>query len=195
MATNQTIRKFYDRAITRDFSRDFLFRVAALDMHGIHLGEEELLYVKTANLPGRAITNVPTPYMGLNFNVPGNTTYPGSDNYSLTFYLDKESSLRQQFETASRNLFDDRSSTGVYGTPSPDDSITLWQLDKELNPISQYNLIGASIRNINDVSYNIAAGTGQTVELTVTIAYHFYTEQQIGTNPMDYDLTGTTGFL
>jgi hypothetical protein len=172
---NQNIQNFYRVAADRDFSRDFLFRVTELNIAGVPpMTEGQLIYAKTASLPGRVIGNVATPYMGLNLNIPGSVTYPGSDSYSITFYLDSQSDLRNFFEGASRALFDDLTSTGGYGTPDETYYITLAQLDKDLNPISNYKLIGASLRNINDVAYSIAAGTGQTVEVTATFAYHFY---------------------
>lgn len=198
-ATNQNIRNFYKQAQDNDFSRDFLFRVTDMELLGMKLGDgspgsgPDLVYVKTANLPGRAITNVATPYMGLNFNIPGNTTYPGSDNYQLTFYLDAQGKLRQQFETASRNLFDDTTSTGSYGTSTEDDFITLALLNKQLERVAEYKLVGASIRTINDISYNMAAGTGQTVEVTCTIAYHFYQESNTEIYDIRHDLATDYG--
>ena len=50
--TEQKISKFYNIAASRDFSRDFLFRVTALNLAGIEdeIGEEELIYAKAANL-------------------------------------------------------------------------------------------------------------------------------------------------
>ena len=172
---NQNIQNFYKTAADRDFSRDFLFRVTELNLAGVPaMTEGQLIYAKTAALPGRNISNVAVPYMGLNLNVPGNVTYPGSDGYTITFYLDANSDLRTFFEQASRNLFDDQSSTGGYGTPDDNYYIVLSQLDKDLNQISQYRLIGASIRNVNDIAYTMAAGTGQTVEVTATFAYHYY---------------------
>lgn len=174
--TSQSIRKFYTVAAGRDFSRDFLFRVTAINLAGIagEISEEDLVYAKAANLPGRTISNVAVPYMGLNFNVPGTASYTGAEGYSLTFFLDSESRLRNLFETASRAMFNDATSTGLYGTPDDSNFIELAQLDKELNVISSYKLIGASIRSIGDIQYQISSGTGQTVELPVTIAYHFY---------------------
>jgi hypothetical protein len=174
--SEQKISKFYSVAASRDFSRDFLFRVTSLNLAGIagEITEEDLIYAKAANLPGRTITNVAVPYMGLNLNIPGNATYSGAEGYSLTFFLDSQSRLRNLFEAASRYMFDDISSTGLYGTPDDTYYIELAQLDKDLEIISTYKLIGASIRNIGDISYNISGGTGQTVEMPVTIAYHFY---------------------
>ena len=179
MPVNQTIQNFYRAAADRDFSRDFLFRVTQMQLQGVPaLGENDLVYVKTASLPGRNITNVPVPYMGLQLNIPGAATYPGSDAYALNFYLDADSELRNYFEGASRAVFDDLNSTGEYGTPDDDFFIQLAQLDKELEPVAQYKLVGASIRNIDNITYDIAGGTGATVEINSTVSYHYYTKEQ-----------------
>jgi hypothetical protein len=177
MPVDQNIQRFYKIAQDRDFSRDFLFRVTQMQLQGVPaLRDDELVYVKTASLPGRSISDVPVPYMGLDFHVPGSVKYTGSEGYSLTFYLDGQSTLRNYFETASRNLFDDQSSTGAYGTPGLENYLILEQLDKQLNtvPNGSYKLIGTSIRNIDKIDYSIAAGTGSTVDITVSIAYHYY---------------------
>jgi hypothetical protein len=183
MANLQNIEKFYSRASTRDFSRDFLFRVKSLNIRDLVMGDDDLVYVKAAQLPGRTITNVAVPYMGLNFNVPGGATYPGSDSYALTFYLDAGSKLRERFEAASRTLFNDDDSTGRYGTPNPQNYITLVQLRKDLNELREYKLVGASLRNINAIDYQIASGTGSTVEVGVTMAYHYYELGSAGSGP------------
>ena len=179
MPVNQNIQNFYRTAADKDFSRDFLFRVTQLQLQGVPaLDEGDLVYVKTAQLPGRNIGNVAVPYMGLNLNVPGAVTYPGSEAYTLDFYLDGESSLRNYFETASRSLFDDQTSTGEYGTPDDDFYIQLAQLDKDLEPITEYKLVGASLRAVNGIGYDIATGTGATVSVNATVSYHFYTKER-----------------
>ena len=76
----QTITDFYRVAQERDFSRDFHFRVLSIDAGdsgGISFDEDDLVYVKSASLPGRSIQNKPVPYMGMNFNVPGTVQYDG----------------------------------------------------------------------------------------------------------------------
>lgn len=179
MPVNQNIQNFYRAAADRDFSRDFLFRITQMQLQGVPALEEgDLIYVKTAALPGRDITNVAVPYMGLSLNVPGAVTYPGSEGYDLNFYLDADSSLRNYFENASRSLFDDQTSTGEYGTPDDDFFIQLAQLDKELEPVAEYKLVGASLRSVNNIGYDIANGTGATVEVNATVAYHFYTKER-----------------
>lgn len=178
--SNQDIEQFYSKAQARDFSRDFLFRVHDVVLAGgVTLDEGDLVYCKAGQLPARQITNIATPYMGLDFNIPGNATYPGSDGYSLKFYLDATSELRNRMEAASRTLFDDEFSTGQYATPAADTYIHLQQLNKKLEPISDYMLYGASIRNIDAVSYDMAGGNGGTVEMDVTVAYHFYKQSGI----------------
>jgi hypothetical protein len=178
MPINQDIQKFYKSAVERDFSRDFLFRVTQLQLAGVEpLLDDELVYIRTASLPGRNITNIPTPFMGLPFNIPGGATYAGSDAYSVNFYLDANSRLRNYLERASREIFDDVNSTGNYSTPGVENYIELLQLNKQLDPIpgGKYKLIGASIRNVEPIEYSIAEGTGNWVQANATIAYHFYT--------------------
>lgn len=180
--TNQLIQNFYSTAAARDFARDFNFRVLSIATGGatdaagqvISFGDTDLVYVKTATLPERAITNVPVPYMGLNFNLPGNATYPGSESYSMTFYADANSQIRQKFEDWSRYTFDDANSTGDYLTPKQTSVINLVQLNNQMDRVAEYSLIGVSPRSVGALSYSIAAGTGQAIEFTATMAYHYF---------------------
>ena len=173
----QTISDFYRVAVERDFARDFQFRVLSIDSGGastVTFDEDDLVYCTAANLPGRTITNVPVPYMGLTFNVPGNATYPGSEGYSLAFYCDQNSQIRQKFEDMSRDIFDDATSTGNYFAPRQSAVIDLVQLDTQLDAIAQYQLVGASVRNVGELTYNISSGSGQFVTFTATMAYHYF---------------------
>ena len=58
--------------------------------------------------------------------------------------------------------------------PGEGDVINLTVLDKDLTPVKDIQLVGASIREIGDISYNIADGTGEVVTFPTTFAYHFY---------------------
>lgn len=177
--TNQTIRRFFEVAAQREFSRDILFRVLNITFAGGEVfNENELVYVKSATLPGRSIVNVPVPYQGLPFNVPGVAQYPGSDSYKLDFYCDANSELRRKFERESRRVFDDATNTGEYNIPTSNSTLRLIQLDKNLDPTSIYKLVGASIRNVGEMSYAIAEGTGTVVSFEVTVSYHFFELEQ-----------------
>lgn len=194
--TAQTIQGFYTQATNYNFSRDFNFRILEITSDGnasYTMSDGGLLvYAKSAALPAREITNVPVPYMGMNFNLPGNAIYPDGTGYSITFYADQASGIRQLFEDWSRWVFDDQSSTGQYNTPSRNATITLAQLDNQNNKIAQYTLYGVTPRNVGPLNYTMAAGTGQTVEFTVTLAYHYFIRSFPTANEVAGGLIGAT---
>jgi len=174
---NQLISDFYTTAQTREFARDYSFRVLSINTGGastVTFDNNDLVYVKTASLPGRQITNVQVPYMGLNFNLPGNAVYPDSEGYELTFYADANSQIRQKFEQWSKDIFDDSNSTGNYFAPKQTATIDLVQLDNQMNKTAQYQLVGVSVRNVGPLNYLIAEGVGNTIEFTTTISYHYW---------------------
>ena len=97
----QGIQDFYRVAQDRDFTRDFQFRVLDVSDRGSPvLTQDDLVYATAANLPGREIANIPTPYMGLQFNLPGTASYPDSGGYSLTFRSDSENQIRTIFQNS-----------------------------------------------------------------------------------------------
>lgn len=173
----QTISDFYRVALQRDFARNFQFRLLSINTGGsssITFDENDLVYLTAGTLPGRSIQNVAVPYMGLNFNIPGVATYDGSDAYNLNFYCDSRSQIRRKFEDWSRDTFDDATSTGNYFTPRQTATIDMLQLDTQLNRVSQYQLVGVSVRNVGPIEYNISSGTGDVVNFTATVAYHYF---------------------
>ena len=175
MAT--TIQNFFSRAAIKQFARDFLFRVKEIDIEGVSLvGNDDLVYARSAQLPGRDIENKTVQYYGQNFNVPGKSTYPGSEGYSIEFYHDEDIDLRSKFEKASRAVFDNTTSLGEFGMPGAESVINLDVIDKELKPVKSIELVGASIRSIAPIDYSIADGTGEILTFAVTFAYHFYND-------------------
>jgi hypothetical protein len=174
MAT--TIQTFFQQAQSKQFARDFLFRVKQINIAGgVSLdGEKELVYARTAKLPGRNIQNKVANYFGQQFNVPGKSEYPGSEAYSINFYHDENIDLRKQFEQASRAVFNNVTSTGEYQMPGPESTITLSVLNRQLEETTTIKLIGASIRSVGEVQHNIADGTGDILNFDVTFAYHYY---------------------
>ena len=172
----QTIQDFYTQAQVKDFARNNLFRVLNIDFgdgSDVTIGEEDLVYVTTSTLPGKTIQDVAVPYMGLEFHVPGTVKYNGSERYSLSFRADESYNLYDKFQQVINDTFDDSNSTGNYFTPKASSVIDLVQLDKQLDKISQYQLVGCSIRSIGDLSYD-ATASGDVQTFTVTIAYHYY---------------------
>ena len=174
MATD--IQDFFTKAATKQFSRDFLFRVTQIDLIGdiSFNGEDELVYARTANLPGRNITNQTVNYFGQQFQVPGRSTYANAEGYSIEFYHDENCELRTKMEAASRAVFNNETSLGSYGMPGEESIINLVQIDKTLQPVRKIELVGASIREIGDIEYSIAEGEGAILNFSTTFAYHFY---------------------
>jgi len=178
----QTIQTFFQEAIQRDFSRDFLFRVQNVNFGpgGPVLTDSDLVYAKGAILPDRSIGDVPVKYRGLEFHVPGSVTYGNANGFSLDFYCDADVRLREILLAESRRVFDDQTTTGDYRIAGAGASITLQQLNKALQPIMEYKLIGCSIRQVGQIQYDIAGGSGGIMSFTATMAYHYFTEERVG---------------
>lgn len=179
---NQTINSFFQNAVVQDFTRDYLFRVESIVFdgpNGLVLSPSDLLYAKSGKLPARNIQNKVVSYAGQKFNIPGASEFPGSEGYELDFYCSEDSQVRELLLNESTRTFGNL--TGIAGSGSTGGSIAnansriiLLQLDKNLDPIYQYDLIGCSIRNVGELSYSIAEGTGEVVSFTTTISYHYF---------------------
>lgn len=173
MAT--TIQRFFSRAAQEQFARDFLFRVKQISVPGVQLnGEDDLVYARSASLPGRDIENKTVFYSGQQFNVPGKSSYPNSESYSIEFYHDEDINLRSKLELASRVVFNNETTTGEYGIPGPESYIILEVIDKQLETVEEIKLVGASIRTVGQIDHSIADGTGEVLTFPVTFSYHFY---------------------
>lgn len=185
---NQTINTFFNNAVVNDFARDFLFRVESVDFdNGVSLSPTDLLYAKTAKLPARTIVNQEVKYAGQTFNIPGSVTFPGSESYEIEMYCPETSSVRELLMNESTrtfgNVFGIAGSGQAGGSIANANSImTLLQLDKNLDVIYKYRLIGCSIRNVGEVSYSMAEGNGAVMSFTVGIAYHFFDRTSMGGN-------------
>jgi hypothetical protein len=174
MANAQTIKKFYSTAASRDFARNFSFRVDDIVDRGQSvINAEDLVYVTTAALPGRSISVTTQPYMGLEFQIPGSAKYTNSGGYQMTFRADGSNIIRSLFERWTFLTFDDETSTGTYRIYE-NSSITLTQLDQDLNPLPEkYKLHGIFPVTVGDLSYDMT-GNGDPITLDVTFAYQFW---------------------
>lgn len=171
MANQQTIQKFYTTAAQRDFARVFQFRLHSFG--NVDFNENHLTYVETATLPGRSITNVPVPYMGLAFNVPGTVTYPGSTGYAVTFRCDQNYNLRSALEAATFNTYDEATSTGQFSIPGSENTLIMELLNKNMDVVRTYTLYGVYVQSLADTGYDIKdTGTIQTIQ--ATLAYQFW---------------------
>jgi hypothetical protein len=182
-----TIENFMSQASQKHFARDFLFRVKQINITGLSLnGETDLIYARSASLPGRNIENKQVNYSGQTFNIPGKSTYPGSEGWSVEFYVDQSLDIRSKLEAASRVLFDNETTTGNLCMPGYESIITLDVLQLPcqrgstvttggaMETIKTIELVGASLRDIGEIGYQIADGTGEVLTFSSTFSYHFY---------------------
>ena len=165
----QNIVDFYNTIHAKDFARLFQFRLESFP----GIAENQLIYVESLSLPGRAIHNIPVPFMGLQFNVPGTAHYPGSDAWTVTFRCDDTYNLRQAFEDETATTFNDMTSRGHYKIPGPDKKMILNLIDHKFNRIRQYWFYGCYIVSMGDVSYDIG-DTGNIAKIPVTLAYQYW---------------------
>jgi len=173
-----SIQKFYTQVQQRDFARQFQFRLVQLANTNFGTEQWPMVYVESATLPGRTINNIPVPFMGLNFNVPGTASYPGSDAYNVIFRCDQNYDIRSTLENATFNTFDDQISSGNYNIARNASVITL-DLLKKSNPdssgavVRQYQLYGAYVVSVGESQYNIG-DNGAIVTVPCTLAYQYW---------------------
>lgn len=187
---SQNIQNFYKVAQEKDFARIFQFRVRQIGNTGL-FNEDQLVYLETANLPGRSINNITVPYMGLQFNIPGTASYPGSSNYAVTFRCDSSYKIRHILEKELFQTFNDNTSTGRYSTPGIG-SILQMELytpgtagvvgNQSGVPqsfgtndalVRTYLLYGVYIQNLADTQYDIK-DNGAIATINATLCYQFW---------------------
>jgi hypothetical protein len=168
---SQNISDFYTSVQQQDFARTFQFRVTQLA--NTNFGESSLVYLETASLPGRTITNVAVPFMGLQFNVPGTAKYPGSDAYNVTFRCDANYNIRTVLENATFNTFDDSTSTGNYNIARNSSVIGLSLLNKSGGTVRKYTLYGAYVVSVGEMGYDLTTD-GAIQHVDATLAYQYW---------------------
>lgn len=173
---NQTIQTFYQEAASRNFARDFQLRITSFIVNGVQqMNEEDLVFLKTATLPGKTISVQNADFMGLKFNIPGSVQFDGSNNWQTTFYCTQDYRLRDMLEASMLDSFDQESSTGNL---EPRDlegyKIVLSLLDDKLDTVREYHLHGCFVTNLGAVNYNVG-GAGAIQEIQASIAYQYWT--------------------
>jgi hypothetical protein len=191
----QKIQDFYRVATTRKFSRDYQLRVNYFSVPGIGelFGPDDLVYIKSASLPGRRLDVIKAPYMGVNFNVPGLVTYTNSESWSVTFYCDEELQLRQKLEVAQNSNFSAFNSIGDLSLPDDTCRIELNVINDKFEVVAQYLLIGAFITDLGSIEYRMT-GNGGLQEIKATIAYQFW-QGAADKSFISVDRGGALGFL
>lgn len=171
------ITNFYKAATQQGFARNYQYRVQQLG--NWVLNPDQLVYITTATMPGRSITPIPVPFMGLAFQVPGAATYNQNASWPVTFRCDERLKVRNVLESWSFGTFNDKTSKGAN---IPDEStnhqIVLLSLDNLGNVVKSITLFGAWVVNIGDLSYDLT-GNGQVVNIQTTLAYQYWRNNSV----------------
>ena len=176
------IQGFYNQATQRDFSRDFQMRVMTIGPNV--LTEADNVYITTSNLPGYQINNQKVPFMGLDFNLPGSGSFPGSDSWAIKFRCDQQLNIREKLITWQKSIFnafpdDVDNSTGAYGPKRDESWADLVVFDRDGQTARSIKLIGVYPVKIGDIAYN-TTGNGKEVEIDVTLAYQWWRVGNVG---------------
>ena len=181
---NQDIAQFYSVGRSTDFARNNLFRVTSINPAragaGVIITPADLVYLTTANIPGRTINNVAVPFMGLTFNVPGTVSYPGSNAWNVTFRCNGEYAIRKALDQWSRSTFDNNTSTGSYQLGDTG-SLTMVAFGTKSEEKVKISLEGLYCTNVGEMAYNVTdAGQVVTVQATLAYSYWHYGDSEAG---------------
>ena len=127
--------------------------------------------LSSATLPDKAIQNKTVTYFGLDFNVPGTVKYPGSESWAVNFRCDEGINIRTKMENFTKEIFDDETSTGLYGVPIEEATMDL--LGKDLEPVRRYTFVGLYPVSVGTLSYDVK-DDGEPLTMDLTFAYQFY---------------------
>lgn len=163
------ILHFYQTAQEREFSRKFMFEVSKLGP----LDDKDRIYIKTAKLPGRTVSNHNVQHMGVKFNLPGSVVYDGSDAWEVTFLCDEAHNIRRKILAWQDEIFSIQHSGKLYGTPRQMTAdIRLLQKDRTADH-DMYTLIGIYPTKVGEIEYTVA-DEGDVQEFSATFAYQFW---------------------
>jgi hypothetical protein len=142
------------------------------------LGKEDNVYITTTVLPGYAIANQAVPFMGLQFNVPGGGSFPGSDAWAVTFRCDAQLNIREKLIGWQKSVFnafpnDASNSVGAYGPKGTDTVAKLVILNRDGATARGVQLIGVYPVTVGDINYD-ATANGNVVTMPVTLAYQYW---------------------
>ena len=136
-----------------------------------------LIYARAAAYPGRVIEDMPVNFYGHEYHLAGRALYPSAGSYTVEFYVPGDLSVREVWEKGSRDSHE--MGEGITGIDKGEYVILEPQGEKTGGLGGgvgrSIKLHGAQIREIGDINYLIADGTGEVVVFSVTFAYQYYT--------------------
>jgi len=134
--------------------------------------DDQIVHVKSIQLPETTVGEIPVNHMGRIYKFPGDRVY---NDVQLTILSDGTNMrIRHFFEEWNHKWNQHFSNQGVIPNASNLQAVVrLTQLDRQHNPIRQYNLQRAWCSDVSSVDLS-HDNNDALVEFTVTIKYHFF---------------------
>ena len=167
------IDDFIGQGMAKGGARPNLFKASITTKSGPNFPNFEFM-CKASTLPATTIGNVPVPYMGHKYNVPGDLNYSGT--MDLTVIVDEGLAIRKQFEnwmelirTAKANAASKPDYHNLMGT------VQLDVFGKKQDDTDKFSvkLIHAWPQNIGDIALALDAND-QIMEMNVTMQYTYH---------------------
>ena len=170
---NNNLVEFYTSVKTAGFSKDYLGKVSLLDFSYLneefYLDSEDLLYVKDFTLPGIVVEETSVKIHDYIVKSTANTLY-NKNNIDITFYTDQFYYIRDLFE---KIIYAQKNNSTTVDKNTQYSNLILTILNENLDPIYDFDILGAKVLGISPVTYNLA-GNGNIQELKLTFAYAGY---------------------
>ena len=163
-----------------DFSRNHQIRI--LDMAGVPdyvrnevlyqpTGQGGAVYATSLSIPGREITDIPVPYQGFTFHIPGMVQYTPNP-WTVTFRTPGDYLVRNAFERWSFDIISDETTCGGFQMPCPSTSIDLAILSPGCKIERVYRLIGVYPQSVGQIAYNMESV--ETTTFDVALHYQYW---------------------
>jgi len=132
------------------------------------VGAGGYLYATAYSVPGRSITDIPVPFQGFNFHIPGQVTYEPNP-WQITFNTPGDYLVRNALERWSFATINEDTSCGQFNFPCDTASIDIAVLSPKCKIMRVYRLIGVYPQNISEIAYDQSA----IERTTFTASFHY----------------------
>ena len=157
------------RANTRDLARQYQFQVAIIfpaDVPGATSDKVNIL-AQSTSIPGREIDAMDVPFMGAQYKLAGQVTYP---DWEVTFRIDDNYDIYKKFRAWSELIKGTETNIASFPSQYKTDP-ELYQLDGAGNKLTKITLKGAFPMSISEVALDM--GATEIQELSVSFAYDY----------------------
>jgi len=148
-------------------------RPTTYEMEVFGLPEKLKFLCKTSQLPGKIITPIEVPFMGMKTKIAGDAIY---EDLTTTILLDTDFSVRNELESWMNSIKQNGSAVGdepaIYKQTG-----TLIQLGNKGVKLAEYSFIGIWPSNITPIELGFES-TDQIAEYTVTWSYDYWLRVQ-----------------